>query len=269
MEQRYKPIFIAGYARSGTTLLHALICTSPDTNPFVKECSWLTKLIEAYAHGHATFHVHTNGYFKTLDDFTSYNVTLINGVLSDFWTGFRKPRTLVLKDPELLAVAPETCELIPDATLAVLVRDVRDVAASQVVRIRKQRNDPGWYDSGYVHEQANRYARLYGRLIDSAPALAGRVVCIRYETLVRETPFSELESLLGISGLDAPSLWRRSDFDITDFKNDEAYSKLFGTAISASNIGRYLPILTEEDASGIERVMQDAEKLFTLYPNIS
>lgn len=266
MKHAFRPIFIAGYPRSGTTLFHSLVCTSPEVNPFAKECSWLTKIVEAYAHGKATFHVHTESYFDSPETFAAYNAQLVRGILADFWRRLDSPAVLALKDPELLPLIPEVAELVPDATLAVLVRDVRDVAASQVERIRKQRSDPAWYDSGYVLEQAARYSATYGRLLEHAPALAGRLVCIRYETLVQSTPLARLEELLGLSGLDMSKLWRRSRFDITDFKNDEAYSKLFGTAISSTNVGRYLPVLAPEDVAKITSSMDVVERLFSLCP---
>lgn len=268
MTHPFRPLLIAGYPRSGTSLFHSLVCTSPDVNQYVKECSWLTRLVEAYAYGRNVFAVHTDSYFDDPAAFLAYNARLLQGVLDDIWTRLGRPKVLALKDPELLAVAAEAAELLPAARIAVLVRDVRDVAASQVRRIRKQRGEPGWYDPAYVRGQGERYAAFYGRLADSAPALAGRVVCIRYETLVRDTPLAELERLLGVSGLDASRLWQRARFAISDFKDNEASTKLFGAPISASSIGGHAEVLTPRDAAELGPAAAAAERLFACYADV-
>lgn len=81
MTQPFRVLFVTGYPRSGTSLLHSLLCTSPATNPYVKECSWLTQLIEAYAYGKGAFAVHTDSYFDTPEAYRAYNAGLFAGLL--------------------------------------------------------------------------------------------------------------------------------------------------------------------------------------------
>lgn len=159
-------------------------------------------------------------------------------------------------------------EILDGVEFAVLVRDVRDVAASQLMRIRKQRADPAWYDPAYVRAEGERYSDLYGRLADCAPALNDRVVLIRYETLVRECPLDQLQRLLDLPGLDASRLWKRADFDIRDMKDNEAFAQLYGKPISASSIGRHEKVLRPEDAEALAPARAAAEDVLRRFSRV-
>ncbi|NIA68785.1 sulfotransferase [Pelagibius litoralis] len=42
-------ILVVGAMRSGTTLLQQILCSSPESNPFVHGCRYLTSQIAIYA----------------------------------------------------------------------------------------------------------------------------------------------------------------------------------------------------------------------------
>lgn len=268
MTQDCRIFFVTGYSRSGTSLLHSLLCTSPLANPYVKECSWLTRLIDAYRTGRLTFSVHTSSFFDSPEAFREYNRALLGTVLADTWRRLGGQPCLVLKDPELLFVVSDALEVIPGATMVLIVRDVRDVVASQLMRMRRQHQDPDWYDTAFLDSQVAAYVSAHTRLVEQASTLGQQVVCVRYETLARrpEAVLPELERQLALPGLDAAKAWKRANFDITSFKDNEAYSALYGQRISSANIGRYAGVLTPEDA---ERLMEHhalVDRLFAAYP---
>lgn len=268
MKQDFRFFPVTGFPRSGTSLLHSLLCTSPQVNPYVKECSWLTKLIHAYKYGLDTFSVHTSSFFPTPGEFLDYNRGLIAGVLADIWKRLGAQPCLALKDPDLVFILPEALNLVPGATATLIARDVRDVVASQLVRMRKQHQDPEWYDTAFLEAQAESFQAVHRRLAASAATLGDRVVCVRYETLVQdpETVLTRLEGLLDLPGMDADKAWKRANFDITSFQNNEAFSNLYGQRISSANIGRHAGVLREEDSARLERHNRVVDELFRVFP---
>ena len=53
LESSFQPVFVSGSPRSGTTLCHALICTSNEVNDYVPESSYLTGLLNNFIHGNS------------------------------------------------------------------------------------------------------------------------------------------------------------------------------------------------------------------------
>ena len=270
MAQDFRTILVAGFPRSGTSLLHSLVCTSPQVNPYVKECSWLTKLIHAYKYGKDTFTVHTSSFFDSPEAFRDYNRALLGGVLADTWRRLGGQPCLALKDPDLIFSLPEALEVFPGATAVLIVRDVRDVVASQLMRMRRQHQDPAWYDVAFLDAQVAHYVAAHSRLAD-ATGLEDQVVCLRYETLATRSAqaLAQLERLLGLPGMDASLAWKRANFDITTFKDNEAYSNLYGQGVSSANIGRHAGVLTAEDSARLERHNGLVERLLSRFPSVS
>jgi hypothetical protein len=233
------------------------------------ECIWLTKLVEAYVYGLQQFDVHTNGYFDNASAFTACNAALIDTVLQGHWERFGRPDVLVLKDPLLLALVPELCALVPDATVAVMVRDIRDVVASQVERVRRWTGNPNWYESGAVHNEADKYVSQYSRLVQDQNILSERIVCIRYESLASGVDMAVLEGVLGLPDMDVSRLWKRAFFDIVRFTEHEAFSPLWGQQVSPDDIGQHRFTLDESDAETISDDSDGVEKLFSLYRGIA
>jgi len=57
-------IFVGGAPRSGTTVTHALLCTSDRTSPYHPEISFVRPLFNVHAVGMQNWAAHTSAFFK-------------------------------------------------------------------------------------------------------------------------------------------------------------------------------------------------------------
>ena len=58
-----KIVFVGGAPRSGTSVTHALICTSRSVSPYHREISFFRGIPLAYRNGRAAWREHTRHFF--------------------------------------------------------------------------------------------------------------------------------------------------------------------------------------------------------------
>lgn len=173
-------IFIGGHSRTGTTLMHGLVCNHPRTISVTSEASYFRALIEAYELGLRWFDVHTCDYFDSRKDLTDFHRSLIEPYLDHIQSRFgdgTNPR-VVQKEPRMTEFFPEIRALLPGSKFVVLIRDLRDVVASQIVRAR----DKGL--SYELDEDIDRYLRTLRKLITHCENLEEHLLFVHYEGLV-------------------------------------------------------------------------------------
>ncbi|SNY93361.1 Sulfotransferase family protein [Cohaesibacter sp. ES.047] len=125
----FTPIFVSGSPRSGTTVCHGMLCTSPNVNDYIAECSYLTGMldnIEAAVNNP----VHTEGLFGSIDGFSDLAREQISSFVFNVWLNLGSPQFLAFKDPMMLGTFKWIHEFIPRAKLVVTVRDPFETIAS-------------------------------------------------------------------------------------------------------------------------------------------
>lgn len=233
----FQPIFVAGAPRTGTTLLHALICTSPDVNDYIAECSYLSALINPYTAALSTFDVHTKFYFDSTRDLRDFHASILETVLKRIWTRTFEPKILALKDPLLTDNLHVLADLIPDARFAVTVRDPRDATLSVVRGLRRM--IPSSTDTERLRLACDQYNRMYRAVLANKAMFGDRLIFVEYNSLVRG---GELEKLSAweISGIRPEELWVSRITDLRGSGGDDPWwSPLYGKAMSTAGIGRY------------------------------
>ena len=132
-------IFVLGAERSGTTVLHALLCTSDEVNPYVAECTYFSHLLRAFPPVWQYFDVHAHSYFGARSEFLEYHSNLLRMVLADTWRHLGCPRVMALKDPLLTRQVGVLAMLLPGSRFVVSVRDAamssRRVSSCTVERV--------------------------------------------------------------------------------------------------------------------------------------
>jgi hypothetical protein len=254
----FQPVFVGGAARSGTTLLHALICTSRDVNPYVGECSYLTGLAWSLTSALQHFDIHTRYYFDDLAAFEAYHADLLSTVLHQHWRSLGSPRVLALKDPNLTMLFPSLARWFPQARFVVSTRDPRDVVASRVKV--QQRTAPGSNDRNFIDQVANDYNTVYGHLLASRAVFGDRLLMVSYEALVGRADVAEIGGFLGLSDLDASALWQRSRVDEKTYAGHAWNSPLYHQPITAEAVGSFSTVL---DAASSAAVMARCGAVFT------
>ena len=270
-----KNIFIGGSPRSGTTLLHLLLCQSEQVNPMIHEAQTLFHYVQAYKFGKSRFQVDGKDYFQNEKAYLDFNRRWFKDFIQSVAGMYPGIEYLVLKNPRLTQNFVELAELSDDLKFIVIVRDPRDVIASMIqVGQRLDQQDQSdsrtqLYMSRNFAEMSKIFLSSYLSLFtEKAGAMRARLRIIRYENLVQNTDsvLHELSEFCGLnlSGIDSTQVMNTGKFSLD--KRTE-YSKAwnsghFGNAVDSSRIGRYKQELSQNEIVEVEEICADFMQQF-------
>lgn len=240
----FTPLFVGGAPRTGTTALHALICTSPKTNGYIAECSYFSAFMQPLLVGIGTFDIHTKHYFDTRESFLQYHGSIMTGLLSDFWQWVGRPELLALKDPLLTPHFHWLAKILKGARFVVVARDPYDTISSRLEVMRRQKGSSD-ITNREVQEVCLEYANTYRAILDNADAFGERLCIVNYEALVAGKEFPKLEAF-GIAGMRPDRLWLDAVTDVTQYSDNEWLTPLYGETLTTESIGRHRHRLTPE-----------------------
>jgi|GEM_PF-2895598 len=239
-------IFIGGHARTGTTLMHGQICKSAGTIQVTKECSYLRALVEAYELGLRWFQLHTDDYFDTTDELTRFHQGLIETYLNHVASRFGETARIVQKEPRLSSFFPELAYLMPNAKFIFMVRDLRDIVASQFTRYQKVNQQ---FD---VAGEISRFIGTHQRIMSVPNLLKDRLLFVRYEALAIE-PLETLRIVFDFLGLAWENAMEETSWVTKRPRFDDSASVLDEKPITAASIGRYESVLNSALREEFER----------------
>ncbi len=248
----YSPsIFIGGHARSGTTMMQGLICSSDDTIGVTEESTYFRMLGAAFYVGRGSSH--SRDYFDNEKDLLCFHREIIEKYLRHVDSRFGPEKILVQKSPSTTRFFPQVSVLMPNARFVVMVRDFRDIIASQTVRFAKAK----WQLN--VDDELKQFVGTHERLRKYRRHLRERFLFVRYERLVffpNET-LSEIARYLNISLEDniADSTWSIK----RDTSKPDA-SPLDGKPVSRSRVGTYRSILDKTTLRKLEDMMPEISR---------
>lgn len=256
-------IFIGGAARTGTTLLQAIFCTHPSTNPLLSEAAAVRHLVSTYRLTCLNTLQYPGMYFDDLSECKAFFQVSLDRFLKHLFKRF-SCRALVLKEPELTKYFNELVELNKTFNLQfiVLVRDPRDIICSLL----------DWGErasyAGQTHQfQLENLDKMivsvndfYKRIYKIPKNILDEQFCfIRYEDLVCYTN-ATLNQLTQFTGLrfrspDHSRLWERS---LINFKDENlpmknSITRLYGQPISNGSVNHYREKLSSEQIERIEK----------------
>ena len=237
----YQPVFVGGAPRTGTTLLHALICTSPRVNDYVAECSYFSAFLNPYLVGLGAFNHHTRSYFDSQDAFRDFHTSILRTVLDRIWLRTLKPQILALKDPMLTKNFHILAQLLPDTKFIIAIRDPRDAVLSVLEGLRLLNS--GNTDEERLRVACMQYVEMYRSILDHRATFGDRLIFIDYNRLVVG---GELEKLaaFGISDISQNKVWHSDITDVNDHvEGDPWWSALYGQQISVTRVGRHAAML--------------------------
>ena len=201
-------IFVGGAPRSGTTVTHALICTSEQANDYNAEISFFRGLPLAYRNGRVAWRDHTSDFFREPEEFRKLMRQTTDLSLQHIWRHAGERPVLALKDPHLTPLFRDLHMLYPDeARFVVVVRHPCDVVRSRQ-EVHEKGSSQRPFAVGDVHAVAREYVNYYQAILTYD--FAGHALVIRYESLGDPAVQAKIAALAGVSDFDVSKLWRTS-----------------------------------------------------------
>ncbi|MFD1912943.1 sulfotransferase family protein [Halodurantibacterium flavum] len=207
-------LFVGGAPRSGTTVLHALLCTSARTCRYHPEVSFIRPLVETYVHGLSTWDAHTHAFFEKKAHFHHHMRRMTSWAFDHVSTVLKNPQLLCVKDPCMTPFFGALREIMGQRIRTVTsVRHPYDVLRSRQTVI--ERHGQGMTEA-MADKLAREYVTMYRHLDD--PRLEGCSLVLRYEDLEQPETLERLRVFTGLDDLSPDEIWaetraRSSDAD--------------------------------------------------------
>lgn len=259
-------LFIGGSQRTGSTLLQKILCSGPDTNPMIGECTYLNALLKAYAIGKQNFEHQTQDYFASRQDFRQKNRQILLTLFAE-WQQHHAAQHLVLKHPQMSSQIPNLFELVPEAKFIIILRDLRDIAASMVEVGKRMENKGGKhaFNSDNLATLARKIQMVYQPILKYGEQnIAFRQACrfISYEALV-QSPETQIQAICTFAGMEQHEFkpgqtYASRSQSVSDAETQKQLS-VWGTdlskqPVSTSSIGRYRKVFNPEEIDILEQV---------------
>jgi hypothetical protein len=244
----YRLIIVTGCMRSGTSLLYALVSTSPDTNAPIAPARYVSDnfhLLKRYLGADRLF---AADYFADRSALIAYAQKTITGMLDAAWERTGRPRALTIKAAELSPMLLLVAEVLPHARFVVSVREPKDTIASMVKVGERQKHAGLRLFSARAKRDIGRLCKTYNAAylpsLDAADSLADRLVHVRYEDVVASAA-AAMDPVWAHCGITPGDVTKVEDERRTAYfhaVNEHSYwrtylTKLSGRAISASSLG--------------------------------
>lgn len=253
--------FVGGCAKSGTTLLNAILCSDPATNPRLPECDFLLNAVEAVAVARQSLQNQGTHYFSSERSLVAFGRRWIPAWLDEVRAKYPEARHLVLKHPRLTTLFHYLALLMPEARFLVIARDPRDVAAAYY-RVHDRMTETGTVQGMFARNAAaigpfiaNHYAPV---LAAGQQGLGARFMALRYEDLVTDSApvLDRIRTFTGLALADSrpDRAWQEKRPEgLNDDPNSPWHSELWGQPVTADRIGTYTESLSPAEIETIER----------------
>jgi hypothetical protein len=216
-------VFVGGAPRSGTTVTHALLCTSTQVCDYHPEISFFRGIPQSYRNGRVAWTQHTQAFFSDPEAFRLTMRQTADVPIGHLWRALGETPILCMKDPLLTPFFHDLRSLYPDkAWFVVVVRHSDDV-----IRSRQEVHEKSGLSRPFGPEDAAAVAREYLTTYQAilAQGFSGRLFMFRYEDLNTERIREGLASFLDVDDLDPSLMWGPTEAPKDDPWGSPKYNK--------------------------------------------
>ena len=273
-----KLIFIGGCMRSGTTILHRVLCASHESHPYITESWYLIDQLRIYRWCLQRYDVRHKDYFGERAIFDEFTRNILRNYFFVTRVRYAPATALVLKNPEVTSQFPLLGNWFKEARFVINVRDPRDTITSIVEVGERHRQDglrtPQTSLGRNMQKLSNFYKKYYANLFSPAGRqIKDRMIFVRYEDIMTETEKTvqrlgdfcglsfDMELLRHLGSQQESSLNLDAEVRARDPLSAAFWSDLYTKDLSASRIGRHRDVLTPEEIREIETHCADFNKV--------
>lgn len=196
-------IFVGGAPRSGTTVTHALLCTSDKANSYCPEISFVRPIVNGYAVGMQNWAIHTTAFFKNRDEFRVHMRGQVLRSLNVVAAALGNPDVLVVKDPLMTPLFYWLNRMIiPQMKFVIVVRNPNDVVRSRQEVVEKMGSP---FTVADTRAAATEYMQSYAVL--DVKEMSPSVFALRYDDLTDDTVIDKLREFTGLPDISADKVW--------------------------------------------------------------
>lgn len=222
-------ILLGGAPRSGTTVLHALVCTSQRTNSYVAECMLTRPLFQTFIAGMNSSPRHISHFFPDHDEYYRFTKGLIAQAFDVLWENLDKPELLTLKDPLLTPEFPRLAPHFPEIKFIVIVRHPVDILRS--------RQEVFYKLHPKLQFGLNQVAGIMQEWVKcSSFQPRDNILILRYEEIGSQQFMDDLMNFTGLNDLEPHRLWE--GIPPSSEKKNPWHSPLYGKQIEVSKRNR-------------------------------
>lgn len=225
-------LFVGGAPRSGTTVLHQLLCTSEKTNAYHPEISFVLPIIEAYTRGLSNWDNHTKTFFAVPEHFRMHIANHVEGSMQHISRVFKNPQVLTVKNPNMTPFFPTIRELLRErAKFVCSIRHPYTIVRSQQ-KVEENFGRPFTTESAKL--TAQQIMQNYAHLDD--PTLKGQEFVLKYEDILDPSVLDDLRAFTGMADIDPDKVGGSKKAAFTEAeKSNPWFSPKYHAKIDTSN----------------------------------
>ncbi len=264
--------------RSGTTILHKILCTANEAHSYITESWFLVDQLRSYLWSLERYDVRHKDYFGEQENFDRFTRDILDRFFQETRRNLSNPQTLVLKNPEISGQFPLLGSWFENALFVMNIRNPLDVIASIVEVGEKHKKDKIKSEQSLMGRDmyvlSNYFKRYYIRAFDMNNPIRERTFFVRYENIMRDvereceriSEFCDLtflpEKLRALGEENTGSANMNRDVRLQDPYSGAFWSELYNKNLSAKRIGRYTEVLTAGEIEQVKTYCTDFNQLF-------